>query len=157
MTLYKIHVQKFSYEILLSATNLRHRTNYHDHLQRKHRSSICKRWRTPRWVERLWNRREGTRVPGHSLALLTHSLAPQCSLRPRAPLRSLTCSLAYSLTRGIVWFLMSHFRAVLHHSAFPHPGLPLLKRSWRESGSEKEMIKMGKARCNMHACTGCGL
>ena len=33
-----------------------------------------------------------------SLAPLTHSLAPHCSLRSRAPLRSFVCSLAYSLT-----------------------------------------------------------
>ena len=45
------------------------------------------------------------RVAGHSLlrfarslAPLTHSLAPHCSLRSRAPLRSLVHSLAHSLT-----------------------------------------------------------
>ena len=40
-----------------------------------------------------------------SLALLTRSLAPDCSLRSRLPLRSLICSLAHSahsLARGRV-------------------------------------------------------
>ena len=55
-----------------------------------------------------------------SLALLTHSLAPPCSLRLRAPLRSLVCSLAHfahSLARGKVYDLMSQFHLVLTHSA----------------------------------------
>ena len=53
-------------------------------------------------------------VLGHSvvrsLAPLTHSLAPDCSIRSRPPLRSLVRSLAdfaYSLARGKGKFLMS--------------------------------------------------
>ena len=42
----------------------------------------------------------GTYVLGHSLAPLTHSLAPHCSLRSRAPLRSFVRSLARSLTHS---------------------------------------------------------
>ena len=39
-----------------------------------------------------------------SLAPLTRSLAPDCSLRSRPPLRSLVHSLAHSLARGKVNF-----------------------------------------------------
>ena len=55
-----------------------------------------------------------------SLAPLTHWLAPYCSLRSRAPLRSLVRSVARSLTRsqarGTVKIVMSQFQAALNHS-----------------------------------------
>ena len=59
----------------------------------------------------------------HSLAPLTHSLAPDCSLRSRPPLRSLVRSLAHfahSLARGTVngWMaILSVFFPVFDHSA----------------------------------------
>ena len=37
-----------------------------------------------------------------SLAPLTHSLAPHCSLRSRAPLRPFVCSLAHSLAPELI-------------------------------------------------------
>ena len=55
-----------------------------------------------------------------SLALLTRSLAPDCSLRSRPPLRSLFHSLAHfahSLARGKVNDWMSQNDLVLSHSA----------------------------------------
>ena len=44
------------------------------------------------------------------LAPLTHSLAPHCSLRSRAPLRSFVRSLAHSLTPALMgkWFFFLH-------------------------------------------------
>ena len=54
------------------------------------------------------------------LAPLTRSLAPDCSLRSRPPLRSLVCSLAHfahSLARGKVYFSMSQYPLFLTHSA----------------------------------------
>ena len=55
-----------------------------------------------------------------SLAPLTRSLAPDCSLCSRPPLRSLVGSLAHfahSLARGKVNFFMSQNDLVLSHSA----------------------------------------
>ena len=52
-----------------------------------------------------------------SLAPLTPSLAPDCSLCARPPLRSLTLSLAHSLARGKVNDSMSQNNLVLSHSA----------------------------------------
>merc|ERR1719204_2538565 len=58
-----------------------------------------------------------------SLAPLTRSLAPDCSLHWRPPLRSLVRSLAHfahfahSLARGKVRILMSQNHTVLNHSA----------------------------------------
>ena len=64
-----------------------------------------------------------TEVLGHSLvrslAPLTRSLAPDCSLRSRPPLRSLIRSLAHfahSLARGKVNDWMSQNDLVLYHS-----------------------------------------
>ena len=57
----------------------------------------------------------------HARAPLTHSLAPPCSLRSRAPLHSFVCSLAHfthSLARGKVYNLMSQFHLVLKQSAW---------------------------------------
>ena len=57
-----------------------------------------------------------------SLAPLTRSLAPDCSLRSRPPLRSLVCSLAHfahSLARGTVndWMpILSVFFSIFDHS-----------------------------------------
>ena len=57
------------------------------------------------------------------LALLTRSLAPDCSLRSRPPLRSLVRSLAHfahSLARGTVndWMaILSVFFSIFDHSA----------------------------------------
>ena len=62
----------------------------------------------------------------HSLAPLTRSLAPDCSLRSRPPLHSLVRSLAHfahSLAHGKVYNLMSQFYLVLNHSA-AWPGHP---------------------------------
>ena len=60
-----------------------------------------KRWtdgqRDARWVEWLWNRR--VEYWARSLAPLTHSLAPHCSLRSRASPRSFVRS-HRSLTRS---------------------------------------------------------
>ena len=39
-----------------------------------------------------------TRLFAHSLALLTHSIAPHCLLHSHAPLRSFVCSVAHLLT-----------------------------------------------------------
>ena len=58
-----------------------------------------------------------------SLAPLTRSLAPDCSLRSRPPLRSLVCSLAHfahSLAHGTVndWMaILSVFFSIFDHSA----------------------------------------
>ena len=60
-----------------------------------------------------------------SLAPLTHSLAPDCSLRSRPPLRSLVRSLAHfahSLAHGTVnnWMaILSVFFSIIDHSV-PH-------------------------------------
>ena len=57
---------------------------------------------------------------GRSLAPLTHSLAPPCSLCSCAPLRSFICSLAHfahSQARGKMSDLMSQYHIVLNHSA----------------------------------------
>ena len=49
-----------------------------------------------------------------SLALLTHLLAPQCSLRSHAPLRSLASSLAYSLVRLLTHALPSSWEGFFY-------------------------------------------
>ena len=73
-----------------------------------------------------------------SLAPLTRSLAPDCSLRSRAPLRSLA-HFAHSLARGTVidWMaIYSVFSSILAHS-----GLPKLKRL------ESELWRVSFQRC----------
>ena len=78
---------------------------------------------TPQWPEKNKNRDVNTRPLARpfarSLAPLTRSLAPDCSLRSHPPLRSLVRSLAHfahSRGRGNVNFLMSQNDLVLSHS-----------------------------------------
>ena len=84
---------------------------------------------TPQWVRSAKNRDVSTgplaRPFARSLAPLTRSLAPDCSLRSRPPLRSLVRSLAHfahSLARGTVndWMaILSVFFSIFDHSARP--------------------------------------
>ena len=68
--------------------------------------SHCKPRRIARWVRKARNRDVSTgplACPfACSLAPLTRLLAPHCSLRSRAPLRSLVRSLAHSLAPELV-------------------------------------------------------
>ena len=83
---------------------------------------------TPLWFRSAKNRDVSTgplaRPFAHSLAPLTRSLAPDCSLHSRPPLRSLVRSLAHfahSLARGTVndWMaILCVFFSIFDHSAF---------------------------------------
>ena len=68
-----------------------------------------------RWFTTAENRDVSTgpfRI-ARSLAPLTHSLAPHCSLRSRAPLRSFVCSLAGPFTRS-----QAHGKEVFVHDFY---------------------------------------
>ena len=88
------------------------------------------------WSETNKNRDVSTgllaRPFARSLALLTRSLAPDCSLRSRPLLRSLVHSLAHfthSLARGTVNDLIAILSVFF--SIFDHSGLPLFLGSLR--------------------------
>ena len=63
-----------------------------------------------------------------SLTPLTHSLAPHCSLRSRAPLRSITFSLAYSLAPELMGkkFLSMKWTRQFHPLSIHCAPLPLI-------------------------------
>ena len=86
------------------------------------------------WIEWLWYRfveygaiLSSVRSLARSLAALTHSLTPQCSLRSRASLRSFVRSLTHSLTPALMGkrFLsmnwMRRFHIIWTHCASIRP------------------------------------